>query len=166
MSPFEIRRLEITDAQDYRAIRLAALQGEPEAFGSVHQVEKERSIAEFAERLATSIVFAAYAGGQIAGMAGLKQETGPKDRHKGFVWGMYVRPEARKQGIGSALIAATIDRAGDIVEQLTLTVVQGNEDAILLYRKFGFQVYGIEPRALKAATGYADEVLMSRILIR
>jgi hypothetical protein len=33
-----------------------------------------------------------------------------------------------------------------------------------LYAQCGFTAYGVEPRALKSAQGYADEVLMVRFL--
>ena len=92
MSPVEVRRLEVTDVEDYRMIRLAALRTEPEAFGSTYEVEAARPLAVFAERLKTSAIFGAYADGRLLGMAGFKQEDGQKDRHKGSVWGMYVDP--------------------------------------------------------------------------
>ena len=155
-----IRRLGVADAEDYRTIRLAALAREPEAFGSVYDVEVVRPIEAFAERLATSHVFGAYAGERIVGLAGFKQESGPKDNHKGFVWGLYVRPSARGQSAARALMAAVIGCARERVEQLTLAVVEGNDAARTLYEKFGFEVYGLEPRALKSATGYRNEVLM------
>jgi len=159
---FDVRRLH--DAHDYRSIRLEALLDAPEAFGSVHAVEVDRPLAHFAERLISSVVFAAYVGTQIVGMIGLKQEEGPKDFHKAFVWGFYVRPECRKHGVGRALIAALVDAANDIVEQLTLTVVRQNTSAIALYEACGFVTYGIEPRSLKEAAGYSDEVMMVRFL--
>jgi ribosomal protein S18 acetylase RimI-like enzyme len=109
-------------------------------------------------------VFGAYAGGHIVGVAAFKQEAGPKERHKGIVGGVYVQPDARGQGVAAALIAATIESARNVVEQLTLTVVQGNGAAIALYRKFGFEVYGVEPRARKNPGGYVDKVLMVRDL--
>lgn len=46
------------------------------------------------------------------------------------------------------------------VEQILLTVVDDNLPAIHLYEKHGFQVYGIEPLALKKGTVYKNEVLM------
>jgi ribosomal protein S18 acetylase RimI-like enzyme len=42
--------------------------------------------------------------------------------------------------------------------------VQDNAAAPALYRGLGFEAYGVEPRALKSAAGYADEVLMVRFL--
>ncbi|MBR1219298.1 GNAT family N-acetyltransferase [Bradyrhizobium sp. U87765 SZCCT0131] len=162
--PAVIRRLVAADAQDYRTIRLAALARDPDAFGSVYDIEVARPLSAFAERLASSTVFGAFLGERIVGMAGFKTESGPKDCHKAFVWGLYVRPSARGQGVAAALMAALIAEARLSVEQLTLAVVEGNAAAIALYRRFGFAAYGVEPRALKTETGYRNEVLMARVL--
>lgn len=159
-----IRRLDVSDAEDYRTIRLAALKGDPDAFGSTYEIEVVRPLDHFAERLANSIVFGAYAAGEIVGMAGFRQETGPKESHKGTLWGMYVSPEARRTGAASALVAAVLQHAEQFVEQVVLTATQGNDAAIALYRKFGFEPYGVEPRSLKGPSGYSDEVLMVRFL--
>lgn len=160
VQPFEIRRLEVADVADYRAIRLAALQTEPDSFGALYEAEAALPMAIFVERLASGIVLAAYAEGRIVGVAGFRQESGPKERHKGTVWGVYVQPEARGQGVAAALIAGIVERARPIVERLILTVVQGNDAAIGLYRRFGFTIYGVEPRARKTPAGYTDKVLM------
>jgi ribosomal protein S18 acetylase RimI-like enzyme len=162
--PIDIRRLHPSDAEDYRAIRLAALQGAPEAFGSVHAVEAARPLSDFAERLDATMVFGAYDAGRIIGMVGFAREDGPKDRHKGYVWGMYVRPEAQGQGVGAALLQALLAAAAGVVEQVKLMVVADNAGAIALYRKLGFVTYGVEPRALKTEAGYFDEMLMVRML--
>lgn len=160
VQPFEIRRLEVADVEDYRAIRLAALRTEPESFGALYEVEAALPIASFVERLESGIVFGAYAGGRIVGVAGFRRETGAKERHKGVVWGVCVQRAARGQGVAASLIAGIIEVARPIVEQLTLSVVQGNDAAIALYRRHGFTVYGVEPRARKNAGGYVDKVLM------
>lgn len=161
---FQLRRLAPADAGDYRTIRLAALKGDAEAFGSTYEGEVTRPLTHFAERLATSVVHGAYVDGNIIGMAGYKRQDGARDRHKAFVWGAYVRPDMRRQGVAQALMAALLQDAGGVVEQLTLCVVKDNAAAFTLYRRLGFEVYGVEPRALKSETGYADEVLMVRFL--
>jgi ribosomal protein S18 acetylase RimI-like enzyme len=163
LDSIEIRRLQPSeaDAADYRTIRLAALETAPEAFGSVHAIELPRPMSHFVERLATSVVFGAYDHGQIVGMIGFKQNSGPKDSHKAFVWGFFVQPTARRRGIGATLMATLIAEARPVVEQLTLAVVRENVAAIALYERCGFSIYGVEPRALKTPTGYSDEVLMA-----
>lgn len=157
-----IRRLGPEAASDFRTIRLAALASAPEAFGSTLEVESARPLTWFADRAATTAIFGAYTAQGIAGMAGFVRLEGLKQQHKGFLWGMFVQPAARRQGIGAALVSAVLDHAVNIVEQVTLTVVTSNLPAIALYRRLGFEAYGIEPRALKSGDTYADEILMIR----
>ncbi len=161
---FTIRHLTPADAADFRAIRLAALQTAPDCFGSTYESEAARPLSGWEERLQTPGVFGAYPDGKIAGMAGYWQEEGAKSRHKAVIWGMYVAPEARGQGIGSALLDTLTQYAFAIVEQLRLSVVDTNEAAIRLYQKHGFDIYGTEKRALKTEAGYSDELLMVRFL--
>ena len=170
MSGTYVRRLGAADAADYRSIRLAALQDAPEAFGSTYGAEARRPRAHFIERVATCPVFGAYQGpyerNHIVGMVGYKREESARDRHKAFVWGTYVEPAARRRGVARSLMEALMREAAREVEQLTLSVVKENEAAAALYRALGFEVYGVEPRALKSAAGYADEVLMVCFLAR
>lgn len=158
---FRIARLRPSDAEVFRTIRLAALKTTPEAFGSTYEIEAARPVSAFADGLSASVVFGAFVDQRIVGMAGLKQEAGPKVSHKAVIWGFYVEPDWQGRGAGSALLAALIEMARDVVEQLTLTVVEGNDAAIALYTKFGFAAYGVEPRALKTSAGYINEVLMA-----
>jgi ribosomal protein S18 acetylase RimI-like enzyme len=72
---------------------------------------------------------------------------------------MYVAPEARRLGIGRALLLEAIGRlrtAGDI-EQVELRVVQTEEPARRLYLSAGFQVQGVLRRAMKMGQEYFDE---------
>jgi ribosomal protein S18 acetylase RimI-like enzyme len=159
-----IRRLERQDAALYRQIRLAALSNEPSAYGSTLQVERVRPISAFEERLESSVVLAMLIGQTPIGMVGLKQEEGARERHKAFLWGMYVEAAYRRQGVGSAMLEALLEQARLMVEQVTLTVVMDNLAAIDLYRRLGFSSYGVEPNALKTANGYSDELLMVKFL--
>lgn len=166
MGSFRIARLQPSDAEAFRTIRLAALTTAPEAFGSTYDREAARPVSAFADWLGSSAVFGAFDNRRIVGMAGFQQEAGPKVAHKAFVWGFYVEPDWQGRGVGSALVAALIEEARDVVEQLTLTVVESNDAAIALYTKFGFVAYGTEPRALKTSAGYANEILMALPLLR
>jgi len=56
-----------------------------------------------------------------------------------------VDPGHRKRGIGSALLAQMIDRAG-ADEQYTLEVRPSNAQAITLYERLGFRAAGRRPR--------------------
>jgi ribosomal protein S18 acetylase RimI-like enzyme len=78
---------------------------------------------------------------------------------------MYVRPDARKTGIGRRLVEAIVDLARQRVELVQLTVVRDNEQARRLYASLGFLEYGVEKNALKQDGRYYDEVLMAKDLL-
>ena len=81
---------------------------------------------------------------------------------------MYVEPAARGRGAGRALLRAIIDHAldRDELRVLTLTVTDGNEAAVELYRSVGFTAFGVEPLAILTPTGFKAKVHMSLVLER
>jgi hypothetical protein len=74
----------------------AALRDTPEAFGSTFARESSQPLAWFCDRLGNSAVFGAFDSTTLMGVAGLRIREGEKEQHKGLLWGMYVRPDARK----------------------------------------------------------------------
>ncbi|WJR77485.1 GNAT family N-acetyltransferase [Bradyrhizobium sp. NP1] len=160
----DIRLLAAADAAPYREIRLEALRQHPEAFSSTFARENEKPLAWFEERIAQGAVFGAFAANRLVGVAGFWQKDGEKERHKAALWGMYVRPAARRSGVGRRLVEAVLAHAAKLVEQLQLAVVSGNDDALRLYRNAGFVEYGREMRALRQDGRYLDEILMARFL--
>jgi len=123
--------------------------------------EEEKPISWWIERLQTTAVWGGWLDDSpLAGVAGLAVYEAPKLRHKGVLWGMYVRPEARGRGLAAALVHQVLAHARALVEQVCLTVVASNIAARRLYTAAGFQEYGLERRGLKVGTEYYDQVLM------
>jgi ribosomal protein S18 acetylase RimI-like enzyme len=109
-----------------------------------------------------NFVLGAFVDGQSIGMVGFRREQAAKIRHVGDIWGMYVAPEARSQGIGKALMIEAIDRARSLpdLDHILLGVVESQTSARRLYAALGFVVYGREPRAVRIGDRYLDEELM------
>ena len=163
-TPAYIRLLVPADAAVYRDVRLEGLKQNPEAFGSAFAFENEKPQSWFGDRIAGSEIFGAFVAGALLGVAGYRQLDGPKERHKGVLWGMYVRADSRKSGLGKRLVEAVVEHASGRVEQINLTVVAENLTAQRLYAGLGFVCYGRENRALKQDGRYYDEILMVRFL--
>ena len=148
----------------YRSIRLEGLKESPEAFGSTFEAEFTKPLAWFFDRLSSSVVFGAIRDAKILGVTGFAVRQEEKEAHKGLLWGMYVRPDARGAGIARRLVEAVIAYARPRVELIQLSVVVGNEQARRLYARLGFVEYGIEKNSLKFRGRYFDEILMAKDL--
>lgn len=162
-----IRKLTEEDLDALWNIRLRALQDNPEAFGSTYEETRQRGKESFRQRLRQPHTETFYIGAfeeeSLVGIVGFYRENwGAKGQHKGYIISMYVAPEQRGRGIGKALVAEAIAQARTVpgLEQLLLAVVTTNTAARQLYRSLGFEVYGLEPRALKHGDQYWDEELM------
>jgi ribosomal protein S18 acetylase RimI-like enzyme len=163
----EIRRLIQADAADavlYRDIRLEALGVHPEAFGSTLEAEAAQPLSWFSDRLGSSTMLGGFRDAELVAVAGFAVQQGQKQAHKGTIWGMYVRADARRTGIGRRLIEAILDLARHRVELVQLTVIRDNEQARRLYASVGFLEFGIEKNALKQDGRYYDEILMAKDL--
>ena len=162
-----VRTLSVSDAEEYRRLRLRGLLESPEAFGSTYAESVARHLAVTEERLRAQtdspdgFTLGAFEG-ELVGVSTLLRKDGTKERHKADLVGVYVSPEWRGRGVGRSLLAETVARARVLpdLEQVHLTVVTANEGALALYRGLGFESYGLEPRALKEGDRYYDEELM------
>jgi RimJ/RimL family protein N-acetyltransferase len=164
---FAVRRLTAADAAAYRELRLEGLQQHPDGFGSAYEDEVDQPLSWFGQRLTDAAVFGGFlqqndaSAASLDGTAGLVVPHGAKVKHKGALFGMYVRPVARGTGLSAAVVQAVLNHARGVVEEIQLTVSPDNEAALRLYRKVGFLEYAREPRALKVDGKYHDSVLMT-----
>jgi ribosomal-protein-alanine N-acetyltransferase len=101
------------------------------------------SIAMFVLELSkpTTLCLAAARDGQLVGYTVCSRYD--------TVWhvmNIAVAPEARRQGIASALLRELYARAGDERAQFTLEVRRSNQAALDLYHRDGFRVAGLRRR--------------------
>lgn len=135
-----IRQLNADDVADFRTIRLSALKNSPEMFGSSYAVEATKPLNVFAEVISKYTIFAAYSQQKIIGVLILDLENDSKNKPQAQLYGFFVEPAFRGQGIATQLLQATIQHAQPYVEQVTLSVMATNLPAIHLYQKLGFKI--------------------------
>lgn len=157
-----VRQLTVADAAAFRQLRLLGLEESPEAFGSSFAVENDRTVESFADWIERGHIVGAFADESLVGVAAFYVMTGAKTEHRGTIWGVYVHPGARGQGVARGVLEAVIAHARTKVLQVHLSVTSTNSAALRLYEKLGFSTYGIEPRALRVDGRFLDKHLMVR----
>ena len=155
-----IKLLTQEDWKSWKKIRLEALKNVPEAFDSSFEEESLLSDENFIENLKRSNIFGAFNDSDIIGCVGFYVLPSNKIKHRGMLWGMYVKSEYRGKMAADSLLNAAIQHAKGSVIQLHLTCVTTNISAVKFYQKHGFKVYGTEPRSLKVNSQFSDEFLM------
>jgi ribosomal protein S18 acetylase RimI-like enzyme len=158
---WRVRRLTSTDAAAYHALRLEGFARHPLQFRVAPEDEEGLSLEAVGARLEGTFVAGGFDSHGLAGVGGLTRFEGTKLRHRALLWGMYVREEARGSGLADELMRTLLaEGRSHGTEQVILTVAAANARARRFYERWGFSVYGIEPRAIKVDHGYVDEALM------
>ena len=133
-----IRRLDPGEWREYRALRLRALRDAPAAFASTHAGEAARDDDYWRERASrdgsaifVADDFGAMAIGYVAGEGRVELIS------------LWVAPEARGRGLGTALCERVVEWAEDAgAEEVTLWVNEANAAALGLYERAGFAATG------------------------
>lgn len=159
----EIRRLTRNDAEGLWRLRMESLREAPLAFGEHWEEHARMTVETMAARLdqQESFVYGAFDGEKQIGMGGFYRNQQKNRLHKGHIWGVYVQPAYRGQGISRRLMTALIGEAKRLpgLEQILLSVTQ--PEARALYLSLGFWPYGMDRRALIVNGQSVDEELMS-----
>lgn len=134
-----VRRLKPEEWAAYRAIRLRALRDAPDAFGATYAGEAALSDSDWQDRADRPgrVVFVVDGPEEFIGLA--IGGPAPDSPNSAALFSMWVDPQARRHGLGSALIEAVKAWAlGAGYPMLGLGVTTGNAPAIALYERLGF----------------------------
>jgi ribosomal protein S18 acetylase RimI-like enzyme len=160
MNGTEIRQLNAEDATEYQAVFLRALQSAPAAFAADYGEESARSYDQIAERFRREVICGAFVDGRLYAIATFLQQPPLKRRHVGMIWNMYVSEERRGTGLADRLFEYVLEAASLKVDQVELYVAVDNLRGTKFYRKFGFESYGVMPRALRVQGADFDALMM------
>ncbi|MHC4414913.1 MAG: GNAT family N-acetyltransferase [Planctomycetota bacterium] len=148
-----IRELRDPDAEAYAALRREALLDAPLAFASSPTddfASSPEAVREHLRRGPDSVILGAFRQG-LVGVVGLYRDGHVKSSHKVHLWGMFVAPGHRRQGVATELLDAVLRHAAALpgVRWIHLSVSSAAPEARRLYEKAGFQIWGTEPEALR-----------------
>jgi len=90
-------------------------------------------------------LFVAHDGDRIAGTVQLARAGKPNQPHRSDVAKLLVHPDARRRGLGRALMRKLEDRATELHQTLLVLDTRSSDPSLLLYCDLGFQIAGEIP---------------------
>lgn len=164
-----IRLLKPADAAAFSALRLVAIDTSPSAIWPTRaehglRTGRPQPRLDFPHR-SPRLFGALTDDGGLIGIAGVRREALVQLAHKAVLWGVFVAPAYRGNGLARRLIDAALTHASRDwgVEQVNLCVNTENEPAKALYASLGFETFGVERRAMRVGDRFYDEQHMVRV---
>jgi len=166
---FRIRHAQPSDAE--QLTRLAGdVSAEPEGWlisvaGEWRSAGDERRYLKALRRYPhAAVLVAEREDGMLVGRLSIGRDPHPASTHVADV-GLMVAADARRQGVGSAMLQAAVDWArGAGVRKIELHVFPWNEAAIKLYEAFGFEREGFRRGHYRRGNDYVDAILMAYVV--
>ncbi|KAF2958245.1 GCN5 family acetyltransferase [Thermotoga sp. Ku-13t] len=167
MEGVTIRWVRLSDAPQLVAFKKAVTSESPFLLTHPDEVEDVFEARRFISIYLTDdrrIFLVAEYQGEIVGMITLAGSSRRKILHKAEL-GISVRKPYWGKGIGSALISEALRIAKQKgFKKIQLEVMEHNERAIRLYKKFGFEVEGRKKKAICMDGQYFDLLVMGKWL--
>lgn len=164
-----IRQLDASDAEAFSELRRSVTADNPVPMGLTLDEELSRPLQGFRDQLSApspNAAFGAFVDGALRGCAAVAWTSKfPSSMHKAMLWGTFVEPSYRGQGIARLLVEKAITHARhNSVRRINLTVFVPNVPAVALYESLGFVSYGKEPEAVFLGGRYYDGRQMTLVL--
>jgi ribosomal protein S18 acetylase RimI-like enzyme len=139
-----VRRIRSEEWRALRDLRLSALAGAPQAFGTTLATARQRTDADWQDTARRGegtdawVTFVAEQDGALVGMA-----SGIRENAVYELIQMWVEPRARRNGVGTDLAEAVVGWARECGAEFVRLAVNADEPgAVALYRSLGFEDTG------------------------
>jgi ribosomal protein S18 acetylase RimI-like enzyme len=135
-------RVEVLTEDEWlklKYIRLTALEKDPSVFLYPYEKEDAYSEQEWRQEFSRGQWYVMVSDDKEIGLLGVtREEAMPEQKYSlEYLW---VDPGVRRTGVASSLLRTALARLGALgVRTAWLQVLDGNEAAMGLYQKFGFQ---------------------------
>ncbi|HYT24960.1 MAG TPA: GNAT family N-acetyltransferase [Actinomycetota bacterium] len=164
--PVAVRAVRAGEGPALWALRLRSLAESPDTFGQTVAEAEATGGTPIVRLVAEAVAGHAFAGvaeqgGRLVGMAVVRPGERAANRHRGVLFGVFVAPEARGQGVATRLVEAAVAWCrGRGLRSVELWVRADNTAARAVYERAGFVRRGLDPDRFRTAGAPVAEHLM------
>ena len=155
-----LRRLVADDVSTFRALRFKALAEHPRAYLQTYEEESTRPMAFHAHMIDNHIIMGAFQGYLMLGYTIMSLNVHSKMKHKGIVWGAYVRPAFRNDDLAKQMRLKLFDVAKEMgLKMCTSTIVANNPAALKVHQSVGYIEMFRETDGVQHLDGTFDDLI-------
>lgn len=160
-----IQKITPDDWEDYKKIRLEALQAEPQAYMTTYEQAKLYSDEDWKKYTTTATILIAKTDTALIGTIGAYYKT---ENNKLFavVIGVYLNKDYRGKGMGRQLLDSVIEeiKREGVVKTVKLWVNTEQVSAVKLYERSGFKVIGTDNIILGDGKPHKEYIMEKAII--
>jgi len=155
-------------------LRREMLENSPWAFGATLADDKGLDVLTVERRLTDpeNAIFAIERpresdpsddAAHLIAVAGILRLKPAKFAHRARIWGVFVSPPYRGQGLGRLVVEAALElaRSWPGVDFVDIGVSENSPEAQRLYESLGFRAWGRQPQVTQYADARYDEIYLS-----
>ena len=162
---FTIRPLEILDALNWHQLFAEALARHQQWFGTTLDEWKNQSVALLERRLQQETLIGAWdEKNKLIGIVGCSYTPLTRLRTKGHVYGAYVAPEMRAQGVMRALLQALEQKIDGKFQLLRASIAADNHAAERCFARAGYTCFYEDPYMMQAEEGWIPGLVVQKLL--
>jgi ribosomal protein S18 acetylase RimI-like enzyme len=160
----EVRTLPPARWREVRTLRLQALKTDPIAFGSAYEEEENLAEEEWKKRMNSALF--ALSDDKLVGTITYVFSNRVKSKHIARIFGVYVDPDHRGQGIGKKMLQNALDliQKNKHIVKVQLMVTKDQDVPARLYKDMGFVVVGQMKKEIKVGEQFYDTLIMEKML--
>lgn len=159
----KFKKITSEEWKKFRELRLKGLKTDPQAFGGAFETESQLDEASWRNRLSDPDrrFYAAEDDSVFVAVAGSKRI----DNGNWMIVAVYTLPEFRGRDLSQQLISSVIEEAkSSDANKVSLMVNVGQEKAVGLYKKMGFEIIRTEKDQKMGDGKLYDEYYMEKML--
>lgn len=168
----EVIQLSPSQWKEYKDLRLAAVKEDPLAFGLTYDEYLEypdqywQDQLEQAENGKNVWIYFLKIEDKLVGMLAANRINKKRMNHLVHIHSMSVQSEFRNKGFASKLLETVLNELTQKPDLLIaqMGVASSQNEAVELYKKFGFEVVGVRKKVFRFETKFFDEILMEKEL--
>lgn len=156
--------MQSSDASQFKRLRLRAIKETPTAFSAEESEEEEKPISYFEAILGESVVFGCFSDDELIAKFCATRDRPKKLNHKAYLWGLYVDPSCRREGIAQDLFLKVMEQCKiQGIIHFRAIVTAGNVRANTFFIRNGFDQIGTEHLSLYFDSQFYDADIFERI---